>query len=91
MNEFVYVEFLVLGSNYLKLLIELTLLGDDYSTIKTDEEYDIETGGGQTRWVRVSGKISSQRATLIKLGNPFLSESMRISTISNSLKNQYRQ
>ena len=39
---------------------------------------------------RLSGKINSATATMIKLQDPFLAEHMRISYIPEDLKNKYR-
>ena len=41
-------------------------------------------------WYRVTGKINSEAATVIKLSDKFLSDRMRISYISDALKDRYR-
>jgi len=88
MNEFVYVEFLFdmpdaqLGS------IELRKLGSDFELLDTKEELGDNYNYFNKQIYR--GKISSETATLIKLGNPLLAKHMHISYISEDLKNKYR-
>lgn len=87
MNEFVLAEFVFRSNNISagkKLLDEL---GDDFVLIGPT----IDAEAYHASMVIVSGKISSAAATVIKLGNTLLSDAMRISYISDDLKNKYRQ
>lgn len=93
MKEFVFVEFLFLEDEYSAEIDKLNKLGSDFEFIKSDYEY--ETGDDLNThledYVRVSGRINSEAATMIKLKNPVLAEKMRISYISDELKNKYRK
>lgn len=91
MKEFVLVEFLVLVSNKFKLLQKLEDLGADFELIKSDYEWERDDDTvSDKEWVRISGRINSACATLIKLQDPSLSGCMRISYIPEDLKNKYR-
>jgi len=89
MKEYVLVEFLASFGEGGILQAKLGALGDDFVMIKDDYEYDVEDDSG-LNWIRVSGKISSMYASVIKLQDPFLAERMRISYIPEDLKDKYR-
>ncbi len=85
MKEFVFVEFIFAHnetSDSLKLIKEL---GDDF-VLTSDYTFRCDTGIYRT----LSGKINSTAATALKLGNSFLANRMRISYISDDLKDKYR-
>jgi hypothetical protein len=91
MREYVLVEFLVAFSEAGSLLEQLNALGDDFIHIKDDHEFETDTDTGTTEyWIRVTGKISSMQASVIKLQDSYLASRMRISYISEELKNKYR-
>jgi len=90
MKEFVLVEFLVSAEDHPQLLEKFKTLGEDFELIKTDYEWDGDTDGYVNRWYRMSGRINSAYATIIKLQDPFLAGCMRISYIPEDLKNKYR-
>ena len=91
MKEFVLVEFVAHGLPDEQLLIsKLELLGTDFEIIKEQSEWDVEDLSSDT-WVRISGKINSEVASLIKLQDKFLAERMRISYIPEDLKDKYRR
>jgi len=92
MKEFVLVEFLANGATELETLkSKIYCLGLDYQHIEDNYEYDEDNcANSLQQWFRLSGRIDSMRASLIKLQDPFLSERMRISYISEELKNKYR-
>jgi hypothetical protein len=91
MNEYVLVEFLFELSEYVSASMMLNELGGDFISIRIDEEWESENGVQYIdEYIRVSGKINSAAATLIKLQNPYLAGKMRISYISDDLKNKYR-
>lgn len=91
MKEFVLVEFFVKAEEKLILMEKLDNLEDDFEPLKTDYEWEGDTDGYVDRWYRISGRINSTYATVIKLQDPFLSEHMRISYIPEDLKNKYRK
>lgn len=91
MKEFVLVEFLFTLDEYYKELRKLTALGDDFRLIKCDDEWELDDDGIHFDYKRVSGKINSMTASLIKLQNPTLAGKMRISYISDELKDKYRR
>lgn len=94
MNEFVLVEFLADGADDLETLKgKVHALGTDYQQMDHDWEYEADnTDPTQVfrQWYKLSGRITSLRASLIKLQDPFLSERMRISYIPAELKDKYR-
>lgn len=91
MNDFILVEFLSTFSDHGKLAEKLVMLGEDFEVISIVHEHDMETAGPEKIWFRWSGKMNSQRASIIKLSDPFLSERMQVSYIPDTLKNQYRR
>jgi hypothetical protein len=93
MKEFVFVEFLFTRDEHLLQMAKLIQLGDDFEFVKTDYEYDVieDLYTSMQDYVRVSGRINSMTASLIKLQNPALAGKMRISYITDELKNKYRK
>jgi hypothetical protein len=90
MKEFVLVEFLFDLDEYPIELGKLIALGKDFKLIKCDDEFDDDSDGLRFDYKRVSGKIDTMTASVIKLQNPALAGKMRISYISDELKNKYR-
>lgn len=91
MNEFVLVEFLFRFEENEQGLNHLKNLGDEFVQIKAELDWHSEDAPGYTTTYNVvSGKISSQAATAVKLSDKFLSDRMRISYIPDELKNKYR-
>jgi hypothetical protein len=91
MKETVLVEFLVNITERDRLIEAIDELSDDeFDLLNTETEFDTDGDNGGV-WYRVSGKIDSGYASVIKLGDPFLSERMRISYISDDLKDKYRK
>lgn len=92
MKEYVLVEFIA-GEpiEATTLRAKLLALGEDFQLIKADDEYEDDGDGNYHSWTRVSGKISSIYASVIKLQDPFLAERMRISYIPDDLKDKYRR
>lgn len=88
MKEFVFVQFLIEPDKVRECMSTLTQLGDDFQLTNKDEEYGAIPYGSVL--VMIEGKISSESATLLKLSNQYLTDRMRISTISEELKNRYR-
>ena len=91
MKEYVHVEFLFTLDEYPIELGKLISLKDDFRLIKCDDEYDEDDDGLRFEYKRVSGKINSMTASLIKLQNPALAGKMRISYIPDELKDKYRR
>jgi hypothetical protein len=91
MNEYVYAEFLFEVDVAMQGAGEVVALGEDFVLIKSDIEWDIETDGPHQGYQRICGKINSAAATAIKLGNPFLADRMRVSYITDELKDKYRR
>lgn len=89
MNEFVLVEFIAIYPFESDLLLSRlrNLRYEDFIIIKEDDESE----GERKEWLRVTAKINSTYATMIKLQDPFLAERMRISYIPTELKNKYRE
>jgi hypothetical protein len=84
MNEFIFVEFIFEiepGMSYLE-----SKLGKDFVFI--DNCTLIDHKGNLS--YKISGKINSEAATVIKLRDKFLSDRMRISYIPDTLKDRYR-
>lgn len=90
MKEYVLAEFLFTLDEYPLELGKLMGLGDDFKLIKCDDEFDEDDDGLRFDYKRVSGKINTMTASVIKLQNPALAGKMRISYISEELKDKYR-
>lgn len=90
-KEFVYVECLFTAEEYPIELGKLVDLGADFKLIKCDDEYEEDDSGVRTEYKRVAGKINTITASVIKLQNPRLAGKMRISYISDELKDKYRR
>ena len=91
MKEYVLVEFLFTLDEYVQELSKLVALGDDFTSIRCDDEYEDDTDGIHIEYKRVSGRINSMTASVIKLQNPTLAGKMRISYIPEDLKDRYRK
>jgi hypothetical protein len=91
MKEYVFVECLFTLDEYPVELGKLVALGDDFKLIKCDDEWDEDDDGLRFEYKRVSGQINTMTASVIKLQNPALAGKMRISYISEELKNKYRR
>jgi hypothetical protein len=91
LKEFVLVEFLVNGVGDEQLLkSKLDGLGADFETLKEHAEWEDEESTAET-WLRITGKINSEVASLIKLQDRFLSDRMRVSCIPEDMKDKYRR
>ena len=91
MNEFVLVEFLFTCGQGEQGMQAIKALGNDFIQIASDlDGFNSDDRGYVTTYRLTKGKISSQTATVIKLSNKFLSDRMRISYISDELKDKYR-
>lgn len=92
MKEYVLVEFLLPGEEYPTWRKILDELQDDFVELHADSEFEINEDGNKVgECIRVSGKISSEYASVIKLRDPYLAQRMRISYIDEELKNRYRR
>jgi len=92
MNEYVLVEFIAGVPDESRLLIEkLKALGEDFQFAIKEISDETDEDGNYSEWITVTGKISSQYASIIKLQDPFLAERMRISYIPSELKDKYRR
>lgn len=91
MKDFAFVECLFTLDEYREELCKLTELGDDFRLINCSPEYEEGEAGLRFDYMRVSGKINTMVASLIKLQNPTLAGKMRISYISEELKDKYRR
>lgn len=93
MKEFVFVEFLFTAAEASSELDKLADLGEEFMLIKGQHEWeeDSDISIPAIEYIRVSGKISSETASFIRLQNPALAGKMRISYISEELKNRYRK
>lgn len=92
MNEFVLVEFFIDAAERVAFLEKLESYGDDFQLIKTDVEYELDNNLCISDfYIRVSGRISSMRASLIKLQDTELADRMKVSYIPSSLKDKYRK
>jgi hypothetical protein len=89
MREYVLVEFIAKGADQgpliarLRAIREIVILGSADEFEEEDDAY--------TEWIRITAKVESQFLTMLKLTDPFLAERMRISYISDELKNKYRR
>jgi len=91
MNEFALVEFLFTINEYPAELGKLIALDKDFKLIQCEDEFDEDEDGIRFEYKRVSGKINTMTASVIKLQNPALAGKMRLSYISNELKDKYRR
>jgi len=91
MKQYVLVEFLAKGEDRNILIDKLEKLGSDYIPINKNNEYETSDDYFMEEWLCISGQINPEYASIIKLQDPFLAERMRISYISNDLKNKYRK
>jgi hypothetical protein len=92
MNEYVLVEFMFTVTEEKQFNQLIGDLGTDFVRINNEFDWNNEDARGYvTTCKMVSGKISSEAATVIKLSNKFLADRMRISYISEELKNKYRK
>lgn len=94
MKEFIFVEFLFTLDEHEFELSKLKSLGEDFQFIKNEYEGEIDTDYipfAQEKYMRVYARINSMTASIVKLQNPVLAEKMRISYISESLKDKYRR
>jgi hypothetical protein len=82
MNEFVYVEFIFDQISWVDGCEQIIALGEDFSLLDKGKQLD--------GYYHVTGRIASQMATVITLGNKFLSDRMHISYIDAELKHEYR-
>ncbi len=82
MNDYTNVVFVALAADEPKLLDCIYQLGDD-ATILDVYRW---TSPGSEDLIRVSTKLSTETATYVKLSNPFLSERMMASSISDDMK-----
>ena len=91
MNETVYVEFLFDQINPFDTAAFIVTLGADFDLITSDLDFEIDDGYGNfTPYWRITGKISAEKATMLKLGDLYVRDRMRVSYISDELKNKYR-
>lgn len=92
MNESVLIEFIAEYPDDSDLLLsKLKDLGIDFVLLREDDEHEEDEFGARNEWLRVTGMITSVYASVIKLRDPFLAERMRISYISDELKDRYRK
>jgi hypothetical protein len=91
MKEYVHVEFLFPSGEFHDEFKKLDSLGEDFHCLHTFNEHETDEDGNINHYIRVSGKIYSQTASLIKLQNPALAGKMRISYIPDELKDKYRR
>jgi hypothetical protein len=93
MNEYVLVEFIAETIQEREAIEQrLEDMDEDFQLIKHDWEHEQDNMTGYSAtWYTISGKMSSLRVSFIKLQDPFLSDRMRTSYISNELKDKYRK
>ena len=92
MKEYVLVEFLFPGEEYATWNKKLDELDDDFIRLSCVGEFESDDEGYHVNeYIRVSGKIRSMYASVIKLQDPYLAQHMRVSYISDTLKNKYRK
>ena len=89
MKEYVLCEFLIEASNmeHFKILHDLD---PDFIITDINSEFEIDENDNSSTWTRISGKINSEFATMLKLRHADLAERMRISYIPDELKDKYR-
>ena len=91
MKEYIHVEFLFLGDECPIWFKKIQALGEDFIQYANHNEFETDEDGVTERYVRLSGKMESALATVIKLQDPYLAEHMRVSYISDALKDKYRK
>lgn len=92
MKEFVLVEFIAIYSDDSDILLKkLDELGKEFVMISEIDNFTEDEYGNRKEWIKATGMISSEYASLIKLTDSFLAERMRISYIEESLKDKYRK
>ena len=92
MKEFLLVEFLFTYREVVSELRKLNDLGADFEHIEYNYEWEEDSDRvSDDSYIRISGKINSEVASLIKLQNPNLAGKMRISYIPEELKDKYRR
>jgi hypothetical protein len=91
MKDYVFVEFLFTMAEANYEMGKLNELGTDYIPISHSFEHEYENDLVVSEYIRLSGKINAETASLIKLQNPALAGKMRISYISDELKDKYRR
>ena len=91
MKEFIHVEFLFKGDEFSTWVQKIRALGEDFVQYANHNEFETDEDGVTERYVRLSGRMESALATVIKLQDPYLAERMRVSYISDSLKDKYRK
>jgi hypothetical protein len=67
------------------------MLGEDFELITSETDFEIgdDYGNFTLHW-RITGKINAEKATMLKLGDPYVRDRMRVSYISDELKDKYR-
>ena len=91
-NEYILVEFIAEHPNdATDLMAKLIRLGTDFEWIDKSDDLEEDEDGNLSSWIKISGKINSAYASVIKLQDPFLADRMRISYIPDDLKDKYRR
>ena len=92
MKEFVLVEFIVFPHERTELMGKIHDLGDDFEEIDVATEWtEDQYNSLVSQFHVVSGRLNAMCATVIKLRDPFLADRMRVSYISDDIKNIYRR
>ena len=81
MKDTIFVEFLISLEDAPEMMVKIQNLEDNFQCI---------TSGQISHYYRVTGLINSACASFIKLQDPFLSNCMGVSYISDELKDKYR-
>jgi hypothetical protein len=91
MREYILVEFLFTQEEHPDAMDILKRLGDDFQMLNVYQEWDYEDPSDAEFYYRVSGRINSMTASVIKLQHPMLAGKMRVSYIPDELKDKYRR
>jgi hypothetical protein len=91
MNEKILVEFMINASDYDILDKKIKSIGDSFENLKEQFEFEIEPDEKYSQWFRVTGKIDSMTASMLRLSDPFFDKHMKVSYISKELKDKYRK
>lgn len=91
MKEYILIEFIFLIDEILVWDEKLKNLGDDFINLGNEFQFSDDAGGSRKTYVRVTGKINSLYASIIKLQDPYLAEHMKISYIPDEIKDRYRR